>query len=193
MTNRTRRSTLALAGLVLATGLAACSVEPSVPATPDLAQSAGTDSPAPAAGSNVDLVMQALTGPEGEYAAVAAYAAVIERFGPVEPYVSIKAAEERHVQALARQLERAGVVAPPNPYLGAIPAPDDLALAAQAWADGEVANVAMYDGLLSQTSDPTLTRVLSNLRRASLDQHLPMFQDAAANGGSLTPDQMTRS
>ncbi len=130
-------------------------------------------------------------GPDGEYAAAASYAAVIDAFGEVEPYVTIKAAEERHAQALTRQLDRAGVQVPPNPFLGNLAAPADLASAAGAWADGEVANVAMYDRLLSQSaSDPQLTRVLTNLRRASLEQHLPLFRAAADNGGTLTPDQM---
>ena len=192
MTNLFRSSTSALAGVLLVTGLAACSND-SAPATAAVPRSVATAPSSPTAGSDSALAMEALTGPEGEYAATAAYAAVIERFGPVEPYVSIKAAEDRHVEALIRQLERAGVEVPPNPYVGTIPAPDDLAVAAQAWADGEVANVAMYDGLLAQTTDPTLTRVLTNLRRASQDQHLPLFRAAAANGGVLTADQMTRS
>lgn len=130
--------------------------------------------------------------PDGEYTASAAYQAVIAQFGPVEPYVSIQAAEEQHVDALTRQLERLGVAVPPNPYLGTIPAPTDLTAAARAWATGEVDNVAMYDRLLDQVaSDATLTRVLGNLRRASQEMHLPAFQAAADNGGQLTPEQMT--
>ena len=48
----------------------------------------------------------------------------------------------------------------------------------------------MYDELLTQTENETLTRVLENLRRASLESHLPLFELAAENGGSLTPEQM---
>ncbi len=130
--------------------------------------------------------------PDGEYASVAAYAAVIEKFGPVEPYLSIKQAEERHITALTRQLQRLGVTVPANPWLGAIPAPADLASAARAWAEGEVANVALYDRLLAAvTGDTALTRVFTNLRRASLEAHLPLFEAAADNGGTLTRDQMT--
>ncbi len=129
--------------------------------------------------------------PDGEYAAYAAYTAVIEEFGQVEPYVAIRAAELRHVEALTRQLERRGVTVPDNPYLGEVAAPADLAAAATAWADGEVANVALYDALLTQaTGDETLTRVLTNLRRASLEMHLPAFRAAADNGGVLTAQQM---
>lgn len=134
---------------------------------------------------------EALMAWDGEYAAVASYAAVIEEFGAVEPYVSIKGAEEKHIAALTRQLERLGVTVPDNPWLGNVAAPDDLATAAQAWADGEIANVALYDRLLSAaSSDTALTRVFTNLQRASQEQHLPMFQAAAENGGTLTSEQM---
>ena len=130
--------------------------------------------------------------PDGEYAAYAAYTAVIEEFGQVEPYLTIRAAELRHVEALTRQLERRGVTVPENPYLGEMAAPADLAAAATNWAEGEVANVALYDELLARvTGDATLTRVLTNLRRASLEVHLPAFRAAAENDGVLTADQMS--
>ena len=130
-------------------------------------------------------------GPEGEYAAAASYAAVLDAFGQVEPYASIRAAEERHIDALTRQLQRLGVTPPANPYLGRVPAPATLAAAAQAWADGEVANVALYDKLLAAVSgDPGLTRVFTNLRRASADMHLPVFRAAATSGGTLTAAQL---
>ena len=129
-------------------------------------------------------------GPHGEYHAAASYAAVIEEFGPVQPYSAIKVTEERHINALSRQLERFGVEVPANPYLGEIDAPPDLEAAANAWAEDEVANVAMYDELLTQVTDPGLMRVFTNLRRASLEAHLPLFEEAAANGGTLTEEQM---
>jgi hypothetical protein len=136
---------------------------------------------------------EALMGPDGEYASAASYAAVIDTFGAVEPYVTIKQAEERHIAALTRQLGARGVTAPANPYLGTIPAPADLRTAAANWATGERANVAMYDRLMTTVvGDPRLTRVFGNLRRASLDVHLPMFTAAAAADGTLTADQMRK-
>lgn len=141
-------------------------------------------------GSDAALAWDALMGPEGEYAAAASYAAVIDSFGEVEPYVTIKAAEERHIDALIRQLDRYGVDVPVNPYLGNLEAPSDLQSAASAWAVGEVANVELYDVLLEQTDDPNLTRVFTNLRRASLESHLPTFEAAAEAGGTLTAQDM---
>jgi hypothetical protein len=130
-------------------------------------------------------------GADGEYAAAAAYAAVIDRYGNVEPYVRIERAELRHVAALVRQLERFGVTVPPNPWIGTIPAPDNLEAAALAWANGEVANVALYDRLLTQTGgDAALDRVFANLRRASEESHLPLFRLAAESGGTIPVDQL---
>jgi hypothetical protein len=63
-------------------------------------------------------------------------------------------------------------------------------MAAEAWAEGEVLNVELYDDLISKTDNPNLLKVLGNLRRASLESHLPAFELAAENGGTLTSDQM---
>lgn len=141
-------------------------------------------------GSNEAIAWEALMSPVGEYAAAAMYQAVIDEFGPVEPYVTIEAAEERHISALIRQLDRYAVDVPANPYLGVVAAPADLTSAAKAWAIGEIENVEMYDSLLLGSTDSNLERVLTNLRRASQESHLPLFEAAAENGGVLTIDQM---
>jgi hypothetical protein len=145
---------------------------------------------APSAGTNEALAWEALMGPDGEYAAAASYQAVLNAHGSVEPYASIYQAELRHVDSLIRQLERSGIIVPENPYSGKITAPEDLTTAAQAWAEGEILNIEMYDKLIVQSTDATLTRVLNNLREASLNSHLPLFEKAALNGGTLTPEQM---
>ena len=146
---------------------------------------------APSEGSDAFLAWEALMGPEGEYAALASYQAVIDEFGDVEPYATIMEAEARHADSLLRQLERLGVEAPENPYLGLLEAPTDLTTAAEAWAVGEIANVELYDELIAQASDENLIRVFENLRRASLEEHLPAFEAAAENGGTLSAGAMT--
>jgi len=137
-----------------------------------------------------EIVLAALMGPDGEYAAAASYLAVLDKYGSVEPYQTIYQAELRHIDALIRQLERLGVEVPDNPYLGQITAPDDLVSAAKAWALGEVLNVELYDQLISKTGNSNLLKVLGNLRSASLDSHLPAFELAAQGDGTLTVDQM---
>ncbi len=149
-----------------------------------IATPAGLSPPAAAA-------WEALMGPDGEYAAWAMYGAVIQKFGQVEPYVSIQQAEGRHIEALTRQLNRLGVQVPDNPYIGKVTAPASLKEAAAAWAEGEIANVALYDRLMqAAASDPNLPRVFGNLRNASLNAHLPMFRKAAEGDGTLTQAQM---
>lgn len=144
-----------------------------------------------AQGSNEAIAWEALMGPDGEYAAAASYQAVLDQFGPVEPYATIKESEERHIDALTRQLNRYNITVPANPYLGIVEAPEDLETAAQEWALGEILNVDMYDQLMEQATDDRLVRVLENLRRASLEEHLPAFEAAAANGGTLDPGTMS--
>ena len=160
---------------------------------PSASVTAGVPSlPAPPADPVAAAAWEALMSSDGEDAASASYQAVIAAYGTVEPYVSIQAAEERHIDALTRQLQRLGVTVPPNPYVGKIPAPTDLKTAATNWATGEVANVAMYDRLAAAAKgDAALTRVFGNLRRASQEMHLPAFTAAAESGGTLTRDQMT--
>ena len=69
--------------------------------------------------------------------------------------------------------------------LAALMGPDGEYAAALAWAEGEVLNIELYDYLLTKTDDTQLTKVLNNLRSASLDSHLPAFEAAAENGGTL--------
>jgi len=134
-----------------------------------------------------EALLETLTGPEGEYAAYASYAAVIKKYGEVEPYLHIMEAEGRHITALQRQLDKYGIAYPAeNPYLGQIEAPESLLEAAQAWAEGEIANVEMYAQLLSVVEEYSdITRVFLNLQRASQEAHLPAFESAAQNGGTL--------
>jgi len=132
-------------------------------------------------------LLTALAGPEGEYAARATYAAILGQFGAgVQPYANIYEAEVKHVAALQQQCQKYGVPIPPDTYLGNVPAPATLLEAAAAGVVAEVLNVAMYDELLTQVSKyPSLVQVFTNLRAASLNNHLPAFEAALENGGSL--------
>ena len=191
--NKTTLTVLSAATVFVLAGCSAtATVEPDAKA-PEASETA-TSQEQVEAGETLDLqvqltgeeiVLEALMGPDGEYAAAASYLAVLEEYGDVEPYATIYEAELRHVDALIRQLERLGVDVPENPYLGQIAAPEDLESAARAWAEGEVANVELYDALLAQTDDAQLSKVLNNLRSASLDSHLSAFEAAAANDGTL--------
>ncbi len=140
----------------------------------------------------MQAVYDALTGPEGEYAAYALYGAVIDKYGQIEPYLTIQRSEAKHIDALKKILDKYNISYPKtNPYIATAVAPDNLKQAALNWVEGEVENIKMYDRLFEKTSDyPDITRVFNNLRRASEERHLPAFRAAAENGGSLTPEQM---
>jgi hypothetical protein len=186
-------------GLLLTPALAGCVANaPTVTASPTPISKTTVDEvvlqmkqQAPEAGTDAALAWEALTGADGEYAAAASYQAVLDQFGQVEPYSTILAAELRHVNALTRQLEGMGVTVPSNPYLGVVSAPADLKTAAKAWAQGEILNVQLYDELLSEADSTNLVRVFTNLRRASQESHLPMFELAAAGDGTLAADQVS--
>jgi len=127
-----------------------------------------------------EALTEALAGPDGEYAAYAEYSAIIKKFGEVLPYVNIRGAEERHINALKGHFEMYGLPVPENKYLGKITVPASLVEAAKAGVVAEERNVAMYDRLLAKVKDnPDLQRVFTNLQSASRDHHLPAFKAAA--------------
>ena len=132
-------------------------------------------------------LITALAGPDGEYAARAEYTAILAKWGPgVQPYANILEAEKKHVAALEQQCVKYGVPIPADPYLGKVTAPATLLEAAEIGVVAETLNVAMYTDLLSKVQKyPSLVQVFTNLRSASLNNHLPAFEAAVANGGSL--------
>ncbi|MBB3861995.1 rubrerythrin [Novosphingobium hassiacum] len=113
---------------------------------------------------------------EDERKAEATYAAIIERFGPVRPFINIVDAETRHSRALERQMERLGITIPANLWMGQGSAPNSLTAACEAAVVGEIENIALYDRLLPLVQDPTARSVLENLQSASRDNHLPAFR-----------------
>jgi hypothetical protein len=132
-------------------------------------------------------VLEALSGPAGEYQAFAAYSAVLEKYGAVQPYASIRGAEARHVNMLQMLLGRYGVPVPENTYLSKVTLPADLVSIAKQEVQAEIDNVAMYEKLLPKVSSyPDITRVFLNLQAASRNNHLPAFQAAVQNGGKLS-------
>jgi len=127
------------------------------------------------------MVLDALVSPEGEYAAYATYAAILEAYGDATPFTNIMASEARHIEALTKILDAYGVPYPEeNPYLGTIEVPASLAAAAQAGVDAEIANVDLYERQLESVANfPDIYQVFVNLQSASLNQHLPAFERAA--------------
>ena len=194
------RSGLAAGVAVLVLGLVAgCSASTDSTSAEPVASEPVASSPvavptegAPEPGTADAAAWEALMGEDGEYMSAAMYDAVLKEFGTVEPYVTILAAENHHSDILAMHLRRAGYEVPTNPYLGKVDAPSDLVAAANAWAEGEKRNVAMYDALAKQAKDDAqLTMMFTHLKGASQNAHLPLFEAAAVNGGQLDPEAMS--
>jgi len=133
-------------------------------------------------------VVEALASPYGEFAAHALYSAILKKFGDAQPYAAIREAETRHIQALKRQLEKYGVAIPEDKFAGKTEAPATLLEAAKRGIEAEERNIAMYDRYLVTVKDyEDLTRVFTNLQRASREAHLPAFKAALEAGGQLDP------
>ena len=132
-------------------------------------------------------LITALTSPDGEYAARAKYAAILAAFGAgIQPYANILEAENKHIAALQQQCQKFGVTIPEDAYWENVTPPETLLEAAETGVLAENLNVAMYDDLLTKVVKyPSLVQVFTNLRAASLNNHLPAFEAAAENGGSL--------
>lgn len=112
--------------------------------------------------------------------AEAAYAAVLAKFGAVEPFLSIVDAERCDREALLALFRSHNIEIPPNPYQGAPPTPP--ATLPEACAMGvklEEASIAMYDRLLSQVRESDVRRVFRQLQEASRSHHLPAFRACA--------------
>lgn len=122
---------------------------------------------------------------EDERKAEAYYAAVINQFGPVRPFINIIEAEKRHALAIERQMHRLGIPAPPNAWRGKIEAPASLTLACEAAIQSELENIALYDRMIPSIKDPILRDVLSSLQSASRDNHLPAFRRCLARQNPL--------
>lgn len=138
--------------------------------------------------STIEAVCEAL---EDEYRARATYRRVIETFGPVQPFVNIVEAEDRHAKALIALLARYGLAPPEDRWPDRVATPATLIEACRAGVEAEIENEAMYERLLQQISDPAALTVMRRLQRASQERHLPAFrrclERAASGGGGLEP------
>lgn len=119
---------------------------------------------------------------EDEYLSWTTYDQVVRDFGEVRPFINIRAAEARHIEALRTLYIRYEVEMPKNTWLGRVDRYPDLQTACEAGVKGEVANAEMYDRLLKVIQRPDMRRVLMNLQAASQQRHLPAFERCAQRG-----------
>ncbi len=120
---------------------------------------------------------------DDEYKSWSTYDRVIRDFGEVRPFINIRDAEGRHIEALLGLCRRYGVTPPGNRWAGETPVYADLHAACEAGVTGEIENVALYDRVLRSTTRPDILAVYKALRRASQERHLPAFQRCVQRGG----------
>jgi rubrerythrin len=111
-----------------------------------------------------------------EYKSRATYAKILEKFGPVRPFLNIHEAEGRHVEALVHLFETYQIEVPVDHWPCHITVPATLKEACEQAVDAEQDNMTMYDRILAETSEPDVRRVLLHLQSASRDRHLPAFE-----------------
>ncbi len=120
---------------------------------------------------------------DDEYQAWSIYDQVITDFGEVRPFINIRDAEARHIEALRTLYIRYGVPIPENPWPGKVERYTSVQAACEASVAAEVANGELYDQLFKTELRPDIHKVLRNLQQASLERHLPAFQRCGGGGG----------
>ena len=117
-----------------------------------------------------------------EQSALATYQAAIARYGPVRPFINIARAEARHIGALLNLYRRFGLQVPPAASpVNAASLPNSAREMCARAAEAEIANVALYDTRLlpSVAEYEDVRAVMTRLRDASQNNHLPAFQRCA--------------
>lgn len=117
-----------------------------------------------------------------EQRAWATYDQIVRDLGPERPFIHIRDAEARHIDALRTLFQRYALEVPENPWPGRVPRFATLREACEAGIEAEIANVALYDRLMRSTNRPDVLTVFENLRRASQERHLPAFRRCATRG-----------
>jgi len=126
--------------------------------------------------SEVEALLMAL---DDEYKAWSVYDQVIADFGAVQPFTSIRAAEEKHIAALVTLFERYGLDVPENEWPGNVPTFDTVAEACAGGVQAEIDNAALYDQLFGMVDNTDIVRVFTALQQASETKHLPAFERCA--------------
>ncbi len=114
-----------------------------------------------------------------EYKAHATYQAVIDKFGDVAPFNNIIKAEQSHIDAWKRLFTANNLPIPADPFAGKVVAPETLKAACEAGVAAEKEDVALYDRLMSATTDAQVLAVMQQQRAVSQENHLPAFEACA--------------
>lgn len=119
---------------------------------------------------------------DDEYHAFSTYDQVVADFGEVRPFINIRGAEARHIDALLGLFGRYNVHPPTNPWPGKVKRYQTVSDACADAVQAEIANGALYERLMASTTRPDLLAVFANLRDASQERHLPAFERCVRRG-----------
>jgi hypothetical protein len=119
---------------------------------------------------------------DDEYHAFSTYDQVVADFGEVRPFINIRGAEARHIDALLGLFDRYNVRPPANQWPGKVKRYQTVHDACADAVQAEIANGALYERLMASTTRPDLLAVFANLREASQERHLPAFRRCLGRG-----------
>ena len=110
-----------------------------------------------------------------EFVAYTRYKSATAQFGPVRPFSNLLSAEERHLAILEQQYTNFGFDVP-TPNLRPLRTFSSIQNACEVSIVAERKNVALYDRLLLEVTDPSVRDVFLFLRTASFERHIPALQ-----------------
>jgi hypothetical protein len=119
---------------------------------------------------------------DDEYRAWATYDQIIRDFGEVRPFINIRDAEARHIQALCSLFISYNIEIPKNNWPGEVKSYKTLHEACEAGVAAEIENGEMYHRLLKSTDRSDILRVFSKLQEASQQRHLAAFKRCVKRG-----------
>jgi len=111
-----------------------------------------------------------------EYMAYNTYSEIIAEYGQVVPFSRIALAEQQHTEALLRLANYYNVAVPEDNGQTFNFAYTTLAEACQVGVEIETADAEDLQKMISETENPNLIMVYTNLMNASLNKHLVAFE-----------------
>jgi rubrerythrin len=132
-----------------------------------------------------DVVSAMTEAVQDEFHAYYTYQRVIDDLGSMAPFTAIHDAEWLHIGAVSNLFVKRDMAVPASTWtLDNVPRFANLQAACAGAVDAEIENVMMYDRLLLQTLPADVEQVFENLREASLEHHLPAFEQCAGGGAA---------
>jgi hypothetical protein len=140
----------------------------------------GSDPVAPSDTLTLEVTAAMTEAIQDEYRAENIYLRVLADFGDVVPFRNVVYAEERHSQSLASLFVRRDLTVPLSDWnLNNVPQFASVTAACAAGVVAELENIAMYDAFLDLALPADVRTVFENNRAASLERHLPAFQNCS--------------